>query len=211
MRRTRRWMVWTACLASGFLMGAATVRPLRAEPLPDCEYCGAPDSPPASELSWSAVIARPEEPGERMIVSGVVYEPDGRTPAPGVLVYLWHTDATGIYPRSSDQRGNARRHGRLRAWLITDADGRYQIETIKPAPYPNESLAAHIHATLTREGQSERWIEDFLFEGDPFISEREALASKEAGRFGPVLTMARDEDGVLRAERDIRWPARGTR
>lgn len=126
-------------------------------------------------------------------------------------MYVWHTDATGIYPRSSDERGNARRHGRLRAWLITDADGRYQIETIKPAPYPGETIAAHIHATLTREGQSERWIEDFLFEGDPHISERDARASKESGRFGPVLTPVQGEDGTLRAERDIRWPAQATR
>lgn len=81
MRRTRRTMVWAACLASGFLIGAGTVRALRAEPLPDCEYCGAPDAPPASDLSWRAAIAPPEEPGERLIVSGVVYEPDGRTPA----------------------------------------------------------------------------------------------------------------------------------
>lgn len=211
MRRTQRSFVWALCLTSGFVIGSGIARTLRAEPLPECEYCGAPDAPPASELSWSAVIAPPDEPGERLVVSGVVYEPDGRTPAAGVMMYLWHTDATGIYPRSSDERGNARRHGRLRGWLVTDAQGRYQIETIRPAPYPNDTLAAHIHATLTRAGQSERWIEDFVFEGDPFVAERDARASKQAGRFGPVLTPVRGEDGILRAERDIRWPAQATR
>lgn len=211
MRRARRSVVWALCLASGFLVGTGIAKTLRAEPLPDCEYCGAPDAPPVSELSRRAVIAPPGEPGERLVVSGVVYEPDGRTPAAGVMMYLWHTDATGVYPRSSDQRGNARRHGRLRGWLITDAQGRYQIETIKPAPYPNDTMAAHIHATLTRDGHSERWIEDFVFEGDPFVTEREARASREAGRFGPVLTPARGENGVLGAERDIRWPAQATR
>ena len=211
MRRMRRSLVRAACLVSGFLVCAGIARTLNAEPPPDCEYCGAPDAPPVSQLSSRAVIAPSDEPGERLVISGVVYEPDGRTPAPGVMMYVWQTDATGVYPRAGDQRGNARRHGRLRAWLITDEQGRYELETIKPAPYPGETMAAHIHATLTREGQSERYIADFLFDGDPFISEREARASQEAGRLGPVLTLVRGEDGFLHAGRDILWPTDATR
>lgn len=205
MRRIRRWLVWAACV-TGCLTGGVV-----ATAAPECEYCGAGDAPPHSELSWRAVIAPPEEPGERIVVAGVVYEPDGRTPAPGVLVYVWHTDATGVYPRSSDTRGNAPRHGRLRGWLITDALGRYEIETIKPAPYPDATMAAHIHVTLTRPGQREAYIDDFLFAGDPFLSEREMRASNASGRFGPVLSLVRTEDGTLRAERDLRAPPGETR
>lgn len=198
-------------LASGVTVGVWTARTLLADPLPDCEYCGAADAPPESQLSWTAVIAPPAEPGERLIVSGVVYEPDGRTPVPGALMYAYHTDATGVYPRASEERGNSRRHGRLRAWLVTDAQGRYQFETIRPAPYPDSTIAAHIHATLTRDGQSERWIEDFLFEDDRLVTDRQRRDSEAEGRFGFVLRTTPDAEGTLRAERDIRWPAQETR
>ncbi|MBY0436526.1 MAG: intradiol ring-cleavage dioxygenase, partial [Cyclobacteriaceae bacterium] len=37
------------------------------------------------------------EPGTRLIVTGKVYQRDGRTPAPGVIVYYWQTDSKGLY------------------------------------------------------------------------------------------------------------------
>ncbi|HKR64048.1 MAG TPA: intradiol ring-cleavage dioxygenase, partial [Thermoanaerobaculia bacterium] len=83
-------------------------------------------------LTYIARIAPATEPGERMIITGTVMQPDGRTPAPGVILMLYHTNAKGIYPLTpgGPQQGN------LRAWLRTDAQGRYRIESIRPGPYP---------------------------------------------------------------------------
>lgn len=80
--------------------------------LPSCEWRGADEAP--DSLSWQISIAPPDEPGDSLIVTGTVYRPDGRTPAPGVILYVYHTNAQGIYPKKGDETGNGRRHGYLR-------------------------------------------------------------------------------------------------
>jgi len=35
--------------------------------------------------------------GARIKWTGVVYKPDGKTPAPDVLIYYYHTNTDGIY------------------------------------------------------------------------------------------------------------------
>ncbi|MCY7352797.1 MAG: hypothetical protein LH606_19415, partial [Cytophagaceae bacterium] len=60
----------------------------------------------------------------------------------------------------------------LRGWLKTDANGRYEINTIKPAPYPGGTEPAHIHAMVKAPNQTEAyWLHDFLFKGDPFLTD----------------------------------------
>ncbi|MEO6462424.1 MAG: protocatechuate 3,4-dioxygenase, partial [Candidatus Eisenbacteria bacterium] len=55
-------------------------------------------SPGTDAHAASTVALAPRgEPGEPFEISGVVYETDGRTPAPGVSVSVYHTDATGHY------------------------------------------------------------------------------------------------------------------
>src|SRR5258708_27518935 len=51
-------------------------------------------NPPAN-LYRSTQIAADAEPGERLIVAGQVFMPDGKTPASGVTVYAYNTDAEG--------------------------------------------------------------------------------------------------------------------
>jgi hypothetical protein len=43
--------------------------------------------PTPTLLSARTQIARDDEPGDRLIVEGQIFAPDGRTPAPGVTVY----------------------------------------------------------------------------------------------------------------------------
>jgi protocatechuate 3,4-dioxygenase beta subunit len=107
-------------------------------------------------------IAAKEEPGERLIVMGQVFGPDGKTPLAGASVYVYHTDAKGLYtPETNDNR-----NPRLRGYMRTDAQGRYEFSTIKPAPYPNNRIAAHIHYVVNAPGHRERVFE-IVFEGDP--------------------------------------------
>jgi len=178
----------------------------RSEPLPDCEWCGAQDAP--NDLSSVMVIPGPDEPGERIVLRGRVFEADGRTPAPGVLMYAYHTDATGVYRTEGGETGNGRRHGVLRGWLRTDEDGRYEIRTIKPGVYPSRTEAAHIHVTLTPPGAEEDWVPSFLFEGDELITPAERRSSERAGRFGFIVELEPGEGGVLVGERDLRRPNR---
>lgn len=159
----------------------------------NCEWCGARDAP--DDVSPNAVFASADDKGDRLSISGTVYGRDGK-PFPGALIYLYHTDIYGIYGRACEHK-----HGRYRGWMLTDAKGKYGFETIRPASYPNSTIAAHIHMTVTTREHKEDWIDSILFEGDRFISRRERESRK--GGFDPILTLEKNTDGVYRGVRDI--------
>lgn len=56
-----------------------------------CDGCDAIHDRPHAGLGWKATIPPPGEAGARMVVSGCVFEADGRRPAPNVIVYAYHT------------------------------------------------------------------------------------------------------------------------
>lgn len=176
-----------------------TTKSQAQEPLPKCEWCGAMDAP--ENLSWSTTIADDNEPGEKLIVNGTVYHQDG-TPASGIIIYVYHTNAEGIYAKKGDETGNGKRHGHLRGWIKTDAGGRYQIKTIKPVAYPSRQEPAHIHLTLSGENMPEYWIESTLFDDDPLITPK-MRADNGKGNFAHIIKLTR-EDGVWMGERDIK-------
>jgi len=154
----------------------------------------------AEEDAHSKVtIAAREEPGERLIVTGQVFGPDGKTPLAGASVYVYHTDAKGLYtPETNDNR-----NPRLRGYMRTDAQGRYEFSTIKPAPYPNNRIPAHIHYVVNAPGHRERVFE-IVFEGDPNIDERmRADAAKEESAFS-IRTLTRDQQGAWRCAQDVK-------
>lgn len=167
-----------------------------------CEWCGAAEAPP--NPSWRIRIAPEGEPGEPLVVSGTVFGFDGKAPAQGVLIYAYHTDDTGYYTTRGDETGNGRRHGRLRGWMKTGPDGRYEFRTVVPAPYPNRRDPAHIHMTVTAPGLAEYWVDSIWFEGDPHITPAQRARLPERGGFFPIVAPVRGGDGVLRATRDIR-------
>jgi len=169
-------------------------------PLPECEWCGAPEAPP--NLKATLIMPTKGEAGGRLIIEGTVYEADGRSPAAGVLLYAYHTNAAGVYARRGDERGNGRRHGYLRGWLRTGADGRYRIETIKPGSYPTRSEPAHVHMTLQPPGEPERYIDDVVFDGDPLLTSEHRARLHQRGGSG-IVSLAQGTDGILRARRDI--------
>jgi protocatechuate 3,4-dioxygenase beta subunit len=148
------------------------------------------------------VISPASERGERLIVEGTIYQPDGRTPAVGVLVYAYQTNSEGVYPKRGDETGNGRRHGYLRGWLRTGADGRFRIETIMPGTYPTRSEPAHIHLTLRSPGEPERYVDDIVFEDDPLLTVEHRARLQQRGGSG-IVQLTRDSDGTLRAVRDI--------
>lgn len=168
--------------------------------LPACEWCGAADAPP--NPGTSAALFPPDEPGERLLLHGTVYAADGRTPASGVLLYAYNTNAAGNYPVRDGASGNARRHGYLRGWVVSGADGGYRFHTIRPAAYPTRAEPAHIHMTATAPRGTEYWLDDVLFEGDPLITPK--ILARRSGRGGPaIVPLRRSGDGVLVARRDV--------
>lgn len=160
------------------------------------EGMGAIDAPQA--VGSTITISNETDKGHRMEISGTVFLPDGKIPAPNTLIYLYHTDFQGYYGR-----GNEPKHGRYRGWMLTDKNGKYAFRTIKPAPYPEMRWAAHIHMTVTGVKHREDWIDSILFEGDRLINAQERASAGRKGGFNPILSLAKGSDGVLRGVRDI--------
>lgn len=170
---------------------------------------GPPPTPEApSNVGWKGTIASPGERGERLVLAGQVFAPDGKTPAPNVTIYAYQTDATGEYHNGPD--GVARLHG----WAKTDAQGRFRFTTIRPAPYPGRSIAAHIHMHAWGGGYPLQWTADAKFSDDPLLSARDRSDAKAFGPgFNNICAVTRSPDGVwhcairLRLQRETNYPA----
>lgn len=167
-----------------------------------CEGCEAVAERDPADLDWRVGIAPPGEPGERLVLSGAVYQSDGRTPAAGVVIYAHHTNVEGLYADGSDETVWSRRHGRLRAWARTRPDGRYQFDTIKPGVYPNRRGPAHIHLFLAEPGRRPYWIDDVVFAGEFGVDERYRRTRENRGGSG-IVELARAPDGSWIARRNI--------
>lgn len=161
---------------------------------PDCNWCGARDVP--NDVTWKTTLANQSDEGDPILISGTVLEADGKTPAPNILIYFYHTDIKGLYGRNGQPR-----HGRYRGWMLTNKKGGYEFHTIKPASYPNTWNPAHIHMTVTGERHKENWIDTILFEGDKFITHRQRTIRK--GGFNPILDLKRNRRGIFRGVRNI--------
>jgi protocatechuate 3,4-dioxygenase beta subunit len=88
-----------------------------------------------------ASLIEPGMSGTPLTISGYVLTVDCKW-VPGTKLEFWQADANGEY----DLQGY-----RLRGHVFTDENGRYQIETILPAPY--ESRPRHIHVMVLPPGQ----------------------------------------------------------
>lgn len=177
-----------------------TPEPVIGLPCEGCEavFEGRPKGPGSTSR-----IAPEDEPGEPMRIEGIVHDPEGR-PAPGVIVYAYHTDARGVYPRDERLRGSAAyRHGRLRGWVETDERGRYRFDTIRPASYPDRETPAHVHMHVIEPACCTYYIDSIHFADDPRLSaeERDRLGEGRGG--SGLVRPRRDERGVWVVRRDI--------
>jgi protocatechuate 3,4-dioxygenase beta subunit len=135
---------------------------------------GAAQTPERSR-SASVTIPPSGEPGVALTVEGRVLLKGG-APAAGVDLYVYQTDARGYY--SPD--GRDERNPRLKGYLRTDDQGRYQLRTIRPGPYPNSGPPAHIHYEVTSTSGVQRF--ELVFEGDARMTDdirREAASHGE--------------------------------
>jgi protocatechuate 3,4-dioxygenase beta subunit len=199
MRRTT--LAFLIALQAAGVGCAQDVKPAEKVVGGGCDGCELMFEGMPAKLGWRTSIGAKDEPGKPLVVRGVIYRSDGKTTAPGVVLYVYQTDATGRYAAGSDQR-HGRRHGRLRGWMRTDADGRYEFRTIRPAPYPGQAIPAHIHPVVKEPDRNEYYIDEFLFDDDPLLTKAER--AKQDGRGGSgVLKVTADDQGVLIGSRGI--------
>src|SRR5215213_4221665 len=125
-----------------------------------CEGCEAiyESRIPFNKLSWIDTLPDFHEAGPKMVISGVIYQADGKTPAKDVVLYVYHTDQTGHYSRKGNETGWGKRHGYIRGWMKTNEKGEYKFYTLRPAAYPNANIPQHIHPTIKEPDKNEYWI-----------------------------------------------------
>ena len=142
-----------------------------------------------------------EQHQSQLYVTGTVFQADGQTPAAGVILYAYHTNREGIYPKKGNEKGMARRHGYLRAWVKTNANGQYSFYTFKPGSYPSRTEPAHIHLIVKEPGLDEYWIDSIEFEDDPLLTATMREGKRQRG--GNGIVRLRTKGGMLLAQRDI--------
>lgn len=110
-------------------------------------------------------VAPQGEPGQALMVSGIVVGPDG-APVAGASLYVYQTDHEGYYgvKPASDNR-----NPRLKVYLRSDARGTWSFDTVKPGSYPNSKVPGHIHFEISAPGRTAK-IFEIVFEGDPLVT-----------------------------------------
>jgi protocatechuate 3,4-dioxygenase beta subunit len=118
--------------------------------------------------------------GEVMVIVAAVLDPSCR-PAAGTTVTVWHTDSRGLYgPGGGDDCCY------YRGLTLADRNGRFRLETIRPAQDPEPGAPpAHVHLEL-RHG-SGRLFTEIVFTTDP-----DPVTSVRASRAVPVHLIERD-------------------
>ena len=194
-----------ACMRVVVLLALAACAPSRAAtpivglPCEDCEVplVGLPADPPSI-----ASLAPAGEPGERLRLTGRVTDAAGR-PRGGVVVYAHQTDRQGVYPgERADADPGIQRHGRLRAWATSDADGAYTFLTVRPGSYPGSTMPQHIHLYVIERGCALYYIDDVLFRDDPYLTPA-AARKADRGRGGSGIVTPVRRAGEWQARRDI--------
>lgn len=184
---TRRAMLMQAAVFSALPgLGFAQTRGLSLplEPTPACtdghEATPAqtegpyytPRSPLRSSLREAGIAGVP------LKVGGYVLTRDCR-PLAGALVDLWQADGNGRY----DNDGY-----RLRGHQRTDAEGRWQMETVVPGLYPGRTR--HIHVKVQPEGG--RLLTTQLYFPDEPGNRRDRIFDRRL-----LMTVAGDETGRI--------------
>ncbi len=146
------------------------------------------------QLSHIISIADSKEPGERLFVKGFVARSDGKTPYANVILYAYHTNQKGIYPKKGSETGIHKWHGYLHSWGKTNDRGEFEIRSIRPAQYPSRTIPAHIHVVAKEPNGKMGYVNDILFDDDPLVKDK-----KEEG----VISLKKDKNGEWVGTRTI--------
>ncbi len=167
-----------------------------------CEGCEAVFEYGDALLSAVDTLTGFDQSPAQIKLTGTVYKSDGRTPAEGVVLYFYHTNASGIYPKQGDESGWGKRHGYLRGWIKTDKKGRFTLYTSQPGSYPSRTNPAHIHLTILEPSGKYYWLEDYVFKGDPLLKKEDWNKPNPRGGHSGLMELNPGK-GIQTLERDI--------
>lgn len=137
----------------------------------------------------------------KLKITGTVFKEDGKTPAENVIIYIYHTNRQGIYQTKGNETGWAKRHGFIRGWVKTGNDGHYTFYTFRPAAYPDGTEAEHIHITIKEPEKNEYYLDEYLFDDDPLLTQ--SIRNRLKNRGGSGIVKQKMEKGILTIKRNL--------
>jgi len=133
-------------------------------------------------LPWTdgGVLTTPETQGERITLTGRIFDADGAV-VPDAMVEIWQANAAGRYRHPDDRRADLAVDPAFIGFgrAPTNAEGVYRFETVRPGrvPGPGNSLQApHIAISLLGRGLLKRLATRLYFpdaaenEDDPILA-----------------------------------------
>jgi protocatechuate 3,4-dioxygenase beta subunit len=142
------------------------------------------------------------EAGHRIRLDGRIVDMETGKPISGALMQVFHTDATGEYRPGMDAGGGAG-NPRLWAYLRTDNDGKFTVDTIMPERYQNSSVPRHVHYRVWAEGYAD-FASECFFDADPLLSDKTRKAAP--GRNFPIVRLKKDSEARAVGALTVRVP-----
>ena len=147
----------------------------------------------SATLSPVMRISKVDDQGEALLIQGRIVRGSG-DPLRNAILYAYHTDHSGLYSKKGDEIGAQKWHGRHHGWCRTDSLGRFEIHSIRPAPYPDNTMPAHIHCAIKESSGRTYYINDIVFSDDPLVNEEYVDNLTLQGGSGIVELKKNDQD-----------------
>ena len=152
-----------------------------------------PDAPNLSDV----MLASASEPGQRLIISGIVRTLDCTQNIANAKIDIWHANDAGQYDNDGFN---------LRGVVFSNAQGFYMFESVLPGKYLNgpQYRPRHIHFKITPPGFPTLTTQ-LYFEGDTSIPD-DAAASITSGTYDAthrIISLVTNADNKLEGTWDI--------
>lgn len=129
--------------------------------------------------------------GMPIVLKGIIFKEDGKTPINDAMVEIWHCDEHQVYDNASDEYN-------YRGGQKTKADGKYEFKSILPVPYkanPTDESSwrpAHIHMRVSIPNQQDL-ITQLYFKGDKYVETDQWASAPQA--VNRILDLTEDSTG----------------
>lgn len=116
--------------------------------------------------------------GTPIVLKGIIFKEDGKTPINNAFVEIWHCDEHEVYDNASDDYN-------YRGAQKTKSDGKYAFKSILPVPYkadPNDEASwrpAHIHMRVSVPNQQDL-ITQLYFKNGKYVDTDKWASSPNA-------------------------------
>jgi len=152
-------------------------------------------------LTGKVKLVSPNERGTKIRIKGQLVDKTGK-PVAHASIGIYQADASGCYaPTDSLNKSMSEHDPRLFAYMISDQDGRFEFETIRPKNYPfqykGSLVPAHIHFNISVYGFTNRDLQLVFSDDAPMKTQRWQIWAKE-NQF-PVLQFTHVKDGMKEA------------